>query len=94
MTDTRVLLDPTAERSPAKRERLARPASLTGLTIGLLDISKTKGDIFLDQIETELVERGLKAKRYVKPTFARVAPIELKQTISAECDVVIEALAD
>jgi hypothetical protein len=94
MTDTRVLLDPTAERSPATRERLARPASLAGLTIGLLDISKTKGDVFLDQIETQLVERGLVVKRFQKPTFARVAPTELKQTITTECDVVIEALAD
>ena len=94
MTDTRVLLDPTSERSPAKRERLARPASLAGLTIGLLDISKTKGDVFLDQIEAQLVERGLAVKRYQKPTFARVAPTGLKQAITAECDVVIEALAD
>lgn len=94
MTDTRVLLDPTAERSPAKRERLARPASLAGLTIGLLDISKTKGDIFLDQIEALLIERGLAVKRFQKPTFARIAPTELKQAITAECDVVIEALAD
>ena len=94
MTDARVLLDPTAERLPAKRERLARPASLAGLTISLLDISKTKGDIFLDQIETQLVERGLTVKRYKKPTFARVAPTELKQAITSECDVVIEALAD
>ena len=94
MTETRILLDPTAERFPAKRERLARPVSLAGLTIGLLDISKTKGDIFLDQIETGLVERGLTVKRYKKPTFARVAPTELKQAITTECDVVIEALAD
>ena len=94
MTDARVLLDPTAERLPAKRERLARPASLAGLTIGLLDISKTKGDIFLHQIETQLVERGLTVKCYKKPTFARVAPTELKQAITTECDVVIEALAD
>ena len=94
MTDTRVLLDPTAERSPAKRQRLARPASLAGLTIGLLDISKTKGDVFLDQIEAQLVERGLGVKRFRKPTYARVAPSELKQAITVECDVVIEALAD
>ena len=94
MTDARILLDPTAERLHAKRERLARPASLTGLTIGLLDISKTRGDIFLDQIEAQLVERGLTVKLYKKPTFARVAPIELKQAITTECDVVIEALAD
>ncbi len=33
-------------------------------------------------------------KRFKKPTFARVAPTELKQEISTRCDVVIEALAD
>lgn len=93
MTKT-ILLDPTAERSSAKRERLARPASLDGLTIGLLDISKARGNIFLDQLETHLTGRGLTVKRYKKPTFARVAPIPLKQTISSQCDVVIEALAD
>jgi hypothetical protein len=94
MTDKPYLLDPTAERSPARRERLPRPASLAGLTIGLLDISKARGDIFLDQIEARLVELGLSVKRFRKPTFARVAPIDLKQQVSAGCDLVVEALAD
>jgi hypothetical protein len=94
MNEKRVLVDPTAERQPARRERLERPASLDGLTIGLLDISKARGDVFLDQIENRLVERGQSVKRYRKPTFARVAPTELKRQISAECDVLIEALAD
>ena len=94
MTNSRILLDPTAERSPAQRERRPRPASLDGLTIGLLDISKARGDIFLDQIEARLAEQGLTVNRYQKPTFARVAPTPLKQKISSECDVVIEALAD
>ena len=35
-----VVLDPTAELRPNKRERVARPESLNGLTVGLLDISK------------------------------------------------------
>ncbi len=94
MTDKRVLLDPTAERSPAKRERLARPKSLEGMTIGLLDISKARGNVFLDRIESKLTDRGLTVKRFAKPTFARVAPVDLKQQISTECHVVIEALAD
>ena len=94
MTDTIVLLDPTAELSPARRERLDRPASLEGLTIGLLDISKARGDVFLDRIEARLGERGLTVKRYKKPTFARVAPIKLRQEISTECDIMLEALAD
>ncbi len=94
MTETRILLDPTAERLPAQRERLPRPTALDGLTVGLLDISKPRGDIFLNRLETRLAERGLTVKRYQKPTYARVAPVELQQRIATECDLAIEALAD
>ena len=94
MTKTTVLLDPTAEHSPVMRERLPRPTDLKGRTVGLLDISKARGDVFLDEIEAQLAGRGLKTKRYKKPTFARVAPTQLKQEIGSECAVVIEALAD
>ena len=94
MTKTTVLLDPTAERSPETRERLPRPKDFQGLAVGLLDISKARGDIFLDEIEAQLTGRGIKTRRYKKPTFARVAPIQLKQEIGSECAVVIEALAD
>jgi len=94
MSETIVLLDPTAELKPASRERLPRPKDLQGCCVGLLDISKARGDIFLDEIETQLAARGVSVKRYQKSTFARVAPIELLQRISTECQVVIEALAD
>ncbi len=94
MRQTTFLLDPTAERSPEMRERLRRPGNLKGMTIGLLNISKPRGDLFLDEVEKQLTERGLKVRRYQKPTFARVAPLELKQEIRSQCDVVIEALAD
>ncbi len=88
------LLDPTSELTPKKLGRLPRPASLEGMTIGLLDIAKARGDIFLDRLDFHLQKRSLAVKRYQKPTFARVAPTDLKQKISSECDVVIEALAD
>ncbi len=88
------LLDPTSEQKPAQRERVKRPQSLDGLTIGLLDISKSRGDVFLDRIETHLTQRNLKVNRYIKPTFTRPAPIELQQQIAIECDVVVEGLAD
>lgn len=94
MTDSTVLLDPTAERSPAARPRLSRPPSLEGRTVGLLDISKPRGDVFLDRLETLLADRGITVQRYSKPTFTRVAPTELKQRIVAECDVLVEGLAD
>jgi len=94
MSETRTLLDPTSEQKPAQRERVKRPASLDGLTIGLLDISKNRGDIFLDRLESHLADRGLKVNRYIKPTFTRPAPVELQQQIATECDVVVEGLAD
>ncbi|MCB8945036.1 MAG: hypothetical protein H6658_14895 [Ardenticatenaceae bacterium] len=90
----RVLLDPTAELEPIQREPLPRPASLVGLTVGLLDISKARGDVFLDRLEAHLQGQGMVIRWYKKPTFARVAPVALQQQIAAECDVVIEALAD
>jgi hypothetical protein len=88
------ILDPTGERSVAERERIARPASLSGLTVGLLDISKPRGNVFLDRIEERLVEVGAHVKRYRKPTFTKPAPVDLRHQISVECQVVIEALAD
>jgi hypothetical protein len=94
MTDAMVLLDPTAEQEPAIRPRRPRPESLEGLLLGLLDISKARGDVFLDEIERRLQERGIATKRYKKPTFARIAPLSLRQQIAAECGAVIEALAD
>jgi len=86
--------DPTAEASPLKRARVKPPASLDGLTIGLFDIGKTRTDEFLDQIEKRFVERGLKTRRYAKPTNAKVAPAEVIQKVVDEADVVLIALSD
>jgi hypothetical protein len=91
---TKVLLDPTSERTPSERERVARPASLDGLTVGLLDISKARGDVFLNRLDELLTARGLRVLRYAKPTFTKPAPIDLRHEIASQCDVVIEALAD
>ena len=94
MTQQTLLLDPTAERAPSARARLARPASLAGATVGLLDISKARGNVFLDRVDERLAEMGIAVKRYKKPTFTRVAPTLLKQQIAGECQVVVEGLAD
>ncbi len=94
MSHTRTILDPTSERTVAERMRLDRPSSLAGLTVGLLDISKPRGDVFLDRLEERLVGVGANVKRYKKPTFTKPAPVDLRHEISVECQVVIEALAD
>lgn len=93
-TDPRVLLDPTSERRPSRRERAARLDKIEGRTIGLLDISKPKGNVFLDEIERALKEHGATVTRYQKPTFAKPAPVDLRHEIATHCDAVIEALAD
>ena len=87
-------LDPSSERQLAERTRGARPASLSGMTVGLLDISKARGDVFLDRMEQRLVEIGADVKRFRKPTFTKPAPVDLRHEIASQCQVVIEALAD
>jgi hypothetical protein len=91
---SKVLLDPTSERTVLERIRLARPASLHGKTIGLLDISKPRGDVFLNRLESRLTEMGAIVHRYKKPTFAKPAPVDLRHEIATQCELVIEALAD
>jgi len=90
---TRVL-DPTGERSPVERALTQRPEKLDGLTVGLLDITKARGDVFLNRLDELLQARGLATLRFSKPTFTKPAPIDLRHEIATRCDVVIEALAD
>jgi hypothetical protein len=91
---TRVVLDPTGERSPVARERAPRLASVEGRTLALLDISKPRGDVFLNRLEQRLTELGATVRRYRKPTFTKPAPVDLRHEIATQCEVVIEALAD
>ena len=90
----RTVLDPTGEQQAPDRELLPRPASLRGRTVGLLDISKPRGDVVLDRLEELLAADGAVVRRYRKPTFARTAPVDLRHEIAEQCEVVIEALAD
>ena len=94
MNENLTLLDPTAETAPARRERLTPPRSLEGLTIGVLDIGKVRGDVFCDEIARLLGKKGFIVKQFAKPTNTRTAPVDLAQTIATECDVVVEALSD
>lgn len=89
------ILDPTSEAAPAGRplaaERLRRGATAK---IALLDIRKPRGDVFLDELEQLLVQRGHTIIRTAKPTFTKPAPQNIRAEIAENCDAVIEALAD
>jgi hypothetical protein len=88
------VLDPTDESRAVHREPRPRPATVDGLRVGLLDIAKPRGDVFLDRLAELLAARGVTARRYAKPTFTKPMPPDLRREIAAECDVIIEALAD
>lgn len=88
------LLDPTGERGSVDRPHAPRLSGLDGKTVALLNISKPRGEVFLDQLAARLVARGVTVKRYAKPTFTKPAPSDLRRRIAEECDAVIEALAD
>ncbi len=80
------------------RPRIApapRPESLDGITLGLIDISKPKGEQFLDRLAELLVERHALARivRLRKPTYARPAPEGVLDEAS-RCGAIVEALAD
>jgi hypothetical protein len=94
MSEPRILLDPSGERALATKPRLPRLDTLDGKTVGLLDIAKARGDLFLDRLEEQLRGRGANVIRFRKPTFTKPAPRDLRQQIATECDAVVEALAD
>jgi hypothetical protein len=87
-----VVLDPTSEQEAA--ELPLAPALEGAATVALLDIRKPRGDIFLDELERLLAEKGHRVQRTAKPTFTKTAPPDVRAEIAASCDAVIEALAD
>ncbi len=91
---SKVLLDPTGERTVTERTQLPRPTTLAGQKIGLLDISKPGGKVFLDRVQQRLTDAGATVTRYAKPTFTKPAPVDLRHEIATQCTLVIEALAD
>ncbi len=95
MHDSSVILDPTDEREPIGRRLAARGGALSG-TVGIVDISKPRGDVFCDELETLLRSRqpGLDVVRLRKPTFTRPAPADLREEVAERCKAVIQALAD
>jgi len=91
------LVNPLDETPRVHSHPARRLVSLSGKTIGLLDISKTGGSIFHDHLEQLLKQRYEVAHivRAMKPTFTKPAPDSvIAKFLDAKCDAVIEALAD
>jgi len=88
------LRDPTPEAAAVQRARKSASADLAGKTVGLLDIGKMRGSEYIDRLEVLLQARGIRTRRYAKPTNTRTAPIPILQAVATECDAVIIALSD
>jgi len=71
-----------------------RPAALDGRRVALLDITKARGDEFLDRVESLLRERGARTFRIAKETFSRPASTDVIEEIAIHGDLTVEGLAD
>ena len=89
------LVHPGIENVPKAEAPPARLLSLSGKKVGLLDISKPGGSLFLDRLETILRERyGVtEVIRARKPTFAKTAPPQIIEQLRGVA-AVVEGLAD
>lgn len=92
--ESRTLLDPTGEHQPSAKKRAPRPKSLEGLTIGLLDIGKARGDVYLNRLDERFTASGIKVKRYAKPGPSRLVATDTKQKMLSEVQAAIIGLAD
>ena len=86
------VLDPTGELDTV--ERPLAPRDGTPKRVAFVDIRKPRGDVFLDELEAVLAERGIEVLRTQKPTFTKPAPADVRREIARDCEAVIEALAD
>lgn len=88
------LLDPTGEHEVVTRRKAAKPPALANVTVGVLDIGKARGDVFLDRLADRLGELGIAVRRYAKPGPNRPAVLETRQRMLAETQVAVIGLAD
>jgi hypothetical protein len=86
------VLDPTGELGEV--ERPLAPRDGAPARVALCDIRKPRGDVFLDELERLLRERGVDVVRTQKPTFTKPAPVDVRREIARDCEAVIVALAD
>jgi hypothetical protein len=86
-----VVYDPRGASVAAAPALARRPASLAGLTLGVLDNGKEQADVILAHAAELLARDGVRTVFARKPTFARVAPRDVLEQLKA-CDIVITGL--
>jgi hypothetical protein len=89
------IVHPGNENIPKAAPPPPRLNSLAGKKIGLLDISKPGGSIFLDRLEDILRTKygAAEVLRTRKPTYTKNAPPQVIEQLRG-MDAVVEGLAD
>jgi hypothetical protein len=89
------IVHPGNEKVPKTGTPPPRLAGLKGKRIGLLDISKPGGNIFLDRLEQIFKTKygAAEVVRTRKPTYTKNAPAQVIEQLRG-LDAVVEALAD
>lgn len=87
--------DPTAADAVGQDALAARFGSLDGKTVGLLNNTKDRTEIILDEVESLLRGRfpDMKVRHYRKRSVSGAGP-ELMGRLERECDAVVTALGD
>ena len=87
------ILDPIGFETEAPPKPMPkRLNTLTGKTIGILDIGFPNGSVFLDRVEEVLKSRYGVAEfmRRAKPSPARTADDSVRKELIEECDAIVE----
>jgi hypothetical protein len=87
-------VSPIDGRAAAQKAFAPRPATIAGARVALLDITKARGDEFLDRVEHLLRARGAETFRISKETFSRPASAGVIEAIAIHGDLAVEGLAD
>ena len=87
-------VSPFDERRRAPEPLAPRRDTREGECVALLDITKRRGDEFLDRVEARLRERGAETFRVAKEIFSKPAEPELIRRIANRGDLAVEGLAD
>ena len=90
------ILDPTAEDVPEELGLSPTIPDLRGKVVGLLENRKYHADSFLQELQEVLVsDYGAKKVVYAtKFTYSAPCAQETLDSLAAECDVVVHAIAD
>ena len=89
------VFDPTADERDGKDELAYRLHTLDGKVVGLLNNTKDRSDVILDELEQKLRDQfpEIDIRHYRKQSVSGMTP-DIKERLTDEVDALITAAAD